>query len=338
MHRHGRKLAGLPADRRAARQRRDQRLAHRADGHRRGGWDEGLLDLFGVPRLAPCPRSSTAPGQFGTTLADISAAPIPICGMAGDQQAAAIGQACFAPGDTKATYGTGAFVLTHAGDAPPVSSHRLLATVAWQLGGERRYALEGSLFVAGSMMQWLRDAARPDRQRRPKARHWRARSPTAAGSSSSPPSPGSARRIGGPDARGAILGLTLGAEPRPYRPRRAGGGRQPDRRAPARLRRRRRRLVAAQDRRRRWPPTACSPRTSPTCSALDVERPANVETTALGAAMLAGVGAGLFASLDEAASAVRGQITTFQPEMDASARASRIAAWDNAVQGVRGLN
>src|SRR3546814_14212439 len=77
--------------------------------------------------------------------------------MAGDQQSAAIGQACIAPGDTKATYGTGAFVLTHTGAERPVSHHRLLSTIAWQLGGARAYALEGSVFVAGSLIQWLRD-------------------------------------------------------------------------------------------------------------------------------------------------------------------------------------
>ena len=77
--------------------------------------------------------------------------------MAGDQQAAAIGQACFARGDTKATYGTGAFVLTHAGETAPVSAHRLLSTVAWQLDGRRAFALEGSVFVAGSLVKWLRD-------------------------------------------------------------------------------------------------------------------------------------------------------------------------------------
>ena len=122
-----------------------------------GGWDAGLCDLFGAPARA-LPEIVDCAGRYGETQPDLFGAAIPLCGMAGDQQAAAIGQCCLAPGETKATYGTGAFVLTHTGAAAPVSRHRLLTTVAWQLGGERRYALEGSLFVAGSMMQWLRDA------------------------------------------------------------------------------------------------------------------------------------------------------------------------------------
>ena len=103
----------------------------------KGGWDDGLLDLFGVPRAA-LPEIVDCAGRFGATLPDMFGAPIPICGMAGDQQAAAIGQACLAPGETKATYGTGAFVLTHTGAAAPVSRNRLLTTIAWQLGGAAR--------------------------------------------------------------------------------------------------------------------------------------------------------------------------------------------------------
>ena len=119
-----------------------------------GEWDDELLALFGVPR-AILPEIVDCAGPFGETRAFGS--PIPICGLAGDQQAASIGQACLAPGETKATFGTGAFILTHTGRAL-ASDHRLLSTVAWQLGGERAYALEGSMFVAGSLVQWLRDS------------------------------------------------------------------------------------------------------------------------------------------------------------------------------------
>ena len=91
----------------------------------------------------------TLPEHFGGAIA--------ITGMAGDQQAATIGQACLSPGQTKATFGTGAFVLTQTGRTLPQSKNRLLATIAWQLNGERHYALEGSVFVAGSLVQWLRD-------------------------------------------------------------------------------------------------------------------------------------------------------------------------------------
>ncbi|MDQ4088492.1 MAG: FGGY family carbohydrate kinase, partial [Pseudomonadota bacterium] len=119
-------------------------------------WDAALLDLFDVPSRA-LPEVVDCAGEIGSTDPQWFGRAIPICGMAGDQQAAAIGQACFATGDTKATYGTGAFVLTHTGEAAPISRHRLLTTIAWQLGGERRYALEGSVFVAGSLVKWLRD-------------------------------------------------------------------------------------------------------------------------------------------------------------------------------------
>ena len=143
--------------------------------------------------------------------------------MAGDQQAAAIGQACFAPGDTKATYGTGAFVLTHTGAEAPRSRHRLLTTIAWQLGGARAYALEGSVFVAGSLIQWLRDALGLIATRAPRAKSWRARWPTMAASCWSRLCRGLGAPHWRPDARGVDLGPQLRHRPRPHRPRRAGG-------------------------------------------------------------------------------------------------------------------
>ena len=121
------------------------------------GWDAGLCDLFGVPRAALGEVTDNA-GAFGTCLPEHFGAAIPLTGMAGDQQAATIGQACLAPGQTKATYGTGAFVLAAMGEVVPRSHNRLLGTVLAQLGGRRSYALEGSVFVAGSLMQWLRDS------------------------------------------------------------------------------------------------------------------------------------------------------------------------------------
>ncbi|MFY7925975.1 MAG: glycerol kinase, partial [Aquidulcibacter sp.] len=120
------------------------------------GWDDGLCDLFGVPR-AILPQIVDCAGPLGQTLPELFGGAIAISGMAGDQQAATIGQACLEPGQTKATFGTGAFVLTQTGPTLPQSKNRLLATIAWQLDGVRHYALEGSVFVAGSLMQWLRD-------------------------------------------------------------------------------------------------------------------------------------------------------------------------------------
>ncbi len=299
-----------------------------------GGWDEGLCDLFGVSRSV-LPEICDSAGQLGATVADLFGVPIPICGIAGDQQAAAIGQACFAPGDTKATFGTGTFVLTHAGEAPPVSRHRLLATVAWQIESERRYALEGSLFVAGSMMQWLRDglgliatSAESEALARSVA--------DSAGVTIVPAFTGLGAPHWDPDARGAILGLTLGstrahivraaleavanqsfelqrafaADGIDWSSLRIDGGMAAN-------------GFLAQD----LADLLC----------LEVERPANVETSALGAAMLAGVGCGLFASLADAASAVRGGVKRFSPACDAELRDRRIECWDRAVAAVRAV-
>ncbi len=123
---------------------------------RRGDWDEELLRLFRIPR-AILPGIRDCAAEFGTTDPALLGAAIPIRGIAGDQHAATLGQACFAPGMVKSTYGTGCFALLNTGDAPVVSRNRLLTTLAWQLGGRRSYALEGAIFVAGAAVQWLRD-------------------------------------------------------------------------------------------------------------------------------------------------------------------------------------
>src|SRR5215468_6865597 len=121
----------------------------------RGAWDDALLDLFRVPKkLLPEVRDSS--GDFGTT--QLFGAPTRILGIAGDQQAATVGQGCFVPGMMKSTYGTGAFALLNTGDQPVASKNRLLSTIAYQLDGRRTYALEGAIFVAGAATQWLRDA------------------------------------------------------------------------------------------------------------------------------------------------------------------------------------
>jgi glycerol kinase len=123
---------------------------------RTASWDEDLLRLFAVP-AALMPEIRDCAGDFGTTRPDLLSGSIVIRGVAGDQQAALIGQACFAPGTVKATYGTGGFVLLNIGAEPKRSRHRLLTTIAWQRRGERSYALEGSIFSAGASVQWLRD-------------------------------------------------------------------------------------------------------------------------------------------------------------------------------------
>jgi glycerol kinase len=120
-------------------------------------WDSGMLALFDVPR-AVLPRIAASAGVYGVTRGMKSLPDgVPVSGMAGDQQAALFGQACFEPGEAKCTYGTGAFLLMNVGDTPVASKSGLLTTVGWKLGGQTTYALEGSAFIAGAAVQWLRD-------------------------------------------------------------------------------------------------------------------------------------------------------------------------------------
>src|SRR5882757_3657126 len=125
------------------------------DIHRQA-WDEGLLALFGIPRpLLPEVRDNAA--DYGATEAGIFERPLPILALIGDQQAAAVGQACFEPGMIKSTYGTGCFVLVNSGAEAPLSRNRLVTTVGARIAGRTTYALEGSIFIAGAAVQWLRD-------------------------------------------------------------------------------------------------------------------------------------------------------------------------------------
>lgn len=119
-------------------------------------WDDELLTLFGIPRTM-LPEVKSSSEVYGSTTTTIFAHPVPIAGIAGDQQAALFGQMCVEPGSVKNTYGTGCFLLMNSGDKPIFSKNRLLTTVAWQIGDKVTYALEGSIFVGGSVVQWLRD-------------------------------------------------------------------------------------------------------------------------------------------------------------------------------------
>lgn len=295
-----------------------------------GGWDAGLLDLFGVPAAA-LPEIVDCAGEIGATT--LFGGSIAIGGMAGDQQAATIGQACLAPGDTKATYGTGAFVLTQTGTTAPTSANRLLATVAWQLGGERHYALEGSVFVAGSLVQWLRDQVGLIRDAR--ETEALARSVPDNGEVYCVPAlSGLGAPWWEPDARATLSGLSFSAT-RAHIVRAALE-------AMAHQTHDLKRAFAADG--HDW-----------SCLRIDggmvandwiaqdladmldlnVERPAFTETTALGAAMLAGVGCGMFADL-AAASAMRGEIERFTPAIDADRRDTRLAGWKRAVERTLG--
>ena len=293
-----------------------------------GGWDDELLDLFGVPR-AILPAIVDCAGPMGATT--LFGGSIPITGMAGDQQAAAIGQACLAPGETKATFGTGAFILTHTGDTPPRSDHRLLATVAWQLESVRAYALEGSVFVAGSLVQWLRDTLGLIGDAGETAA-LAASVPDNGGVYLLPALSGLGAPWWRPDARGALTGLSFATgrahvvraalEAMAYQAHDLKEAFAADGADWARLR-----IdggMVAND----WMAQDLA-----NVLGLTVERPRFAETTALGAAMLAGVGAGLFRDLDEA-SAMRGAVELFEPALEADERARRLAGWADAVRDV----
>jgi glycerol kinase len=296
-------------------------------------WDAGLADLIGVP-LAALPDVTDTHGQFGHTHPDLFGAPIPICGLVGDQQSATIGQGCLSPGETKATFGTGAFILTNMGQSVPASTNRLLGTVLWQSGGERHYALEGSVFVAGSLIQWLRDglgllATSGDSEAL-------ARSVADSGGVTLVPAlTGLGAPHWQPQARGSISGLTLGstrahivraalesmahqchdlmqafaADGAGWDRLRIDGG------------------MSAND----WMAQDLADILN-----LPVERPTDVETTALGAAMCAAVGAGIYPSLAEASARMRPDTAAFGPTMADATRAARLAAWQDALAKVMG--
>jgi len=172
-----------------------------------GDWDDALLALFGVPR-AMLPRVGPSSGPIGEVV--VEGRPLPLSGIAGDQQAALFGQACFAPGMAKNTYGTGCFLLMNTGDAPQASAHGLISTVAWQdADGRRQFALEGSVFVAGAVVQWLRDglgviAHSSDVETLAES------VPDAGGVTFVPAFTGLGAPYWDPDARAAILGLSRG--------------------------------------------------------------------------------------------------------------------------------
>jgi len=298
---------------------------------RTGLWDAALIDLFEVPPRA-LPEIVDCAGRFGETLAGHFGAPVAIAGMAGDQQAAAIGQGCLREGETKATYGTGAFVLTNSGARMRRSRHRLLSTIAWQLGGERSYALEGSVFVAGSLVKWLRDelgliASSGEAEAL-------ARSVADSGGVAVVPAlAGLGAPHWAPDAKGAIAGLSF-----------ASGRAQIVRAALEAMAHQTHDLMRAfaAD----GTPWECL-RIDGGMSANDwiaqdladlldipVERPAFVETTALGAAMLTGLGCGMFGSLEEAAGAMRGEVSGFEPAMARQVREKRLETWARALEAV----
>ena len=289
---------------------------------RDGAWDDALLSLFGVPREG-LPEVRDCAGDFGAHDG------IPITGVAGDQQAAAIGQFCLSPGDIKSTYGTGCFVLLNTGSECAISKNRLLATVACQLDGERTYALEGSIFIAGAGVQWLRDEMHLIED----AAETQA---ICEGLDSNggvylvPAFTGLGAPHWEPDARGAVFGLTRGTgrehvvratvEAVTYQTRDLLDAMARDGVEPEGLR------VDGGMVANSWMVQHLADITD-----LPVERPDILETTAMGAAFLAMVGAGLANSLEDLAPLWRLD-RRFTPDMDTEHRNSLLEGWDDCVK------
>jgi glycerol kinase len=301
---------------------------------RTGQWDDELLRILGVPRAVLPPVVSSA-GVIGHTRGlDFLPDGIPIAGMAGDQQAALFGQACFAPGMAKATYGTGAFVLMNTGDTPVASQHGLLTTIAWRLGDSPlQYALEGSVFIAGAAVQWLRDGLGligSAAEIEPLARSV----PDSAGVTFIPAFAGLGAPWWDPEARGAILGLTRGTT-RGHLARACLEG----------IAHQVADVVEAMTEDAGQASGLLRVDGGATANDLlmqlqadylgaPVSRPPFVEATACGAAFLAGLGAGLFPDTDTIAARWREQ-TRFNPELDAPGRRGLRAAWRRSVGRLR---
>ncbi|MBC7156894.1 MAG: glycerol kinase, partial [Rhodobacteraceae bacterium] len=301
---------------------------------RKGRWSATICELFGIP-MAMLPEVRDCAADFGVTRADLFGREIPILGVAGDQQAATIGQACFSPGMVKSTYGTGCFALMNTGAEAVTSRNRLLTTIAYQFDGVPSYALEGSIFIAGAVVQWLRDGLKVIR----------AASETQALAEAADPAQEvyfvpAFTGLGAPywdaGARGAIFGLTRGT-------------------GPAEIARAALEAVGYQTRDLTEAMAAdvaaaggglggAVLRVDGGMSASDwamqfladilgapVDRPAVLETTALGAAWLAGMRAGVYPGRDEFAARWAAE-RRFEPAMDEGVRAARYAGWKDAVR------
>jgi glycerol kinase len=178
---------------------------------RKGRWSPEICALFGIPE-AMLPEVRDSAGRFGDTRSDLFGASIPILGVAGDQQAATVGQACFRPGMVKSTYGTGCFALLNTGATPVTSENRLLTTIAYQLDGTPTYALEGSIFIAGAVVQWLRDGLQIVRSA-PETQPLAERADPGQEVVLVPAFTGLGAPYWRPDCRGAVFGLTRNSGP-----------------------------------------------------------------------------------------------------------------------------
>lgn len=301
-----------------------------------GQWDDELLDIFGVP-ASLLPEIVPSSALIGKTSSELLGGEIPIGGVAGDQQAATFGQACFEPGCAKNTYGTGGFLLMNVGDEPRMSQHRLIGTTAWQLGDDRiQYALEGSVFVAGAVVQWLRDGLqffKSAEEIEPLAQTV----PDNGGVYLVPAFVGLGAPHWDSEARGLMIGLTRGTT-RAHIARAALEGiafqcaevleaMQLD--AGTQLKELRVDGGASRNN--------LLMQFQADLSGVPVIRPAITETTALGAAFLAGLSSGVWASCEEISSLWRVD-RVFEPAMSADRRDYLMNQWVRAVGRARNWN
>jgi glycerol kinase len=300
----------------------------------KGAFDDDLLRLFNVPRSI-LPEVHDCNADYGATEPSILGGAIRVCGVAGDQQAATIGQACFTPGMVKATYGTGCFALLNTGDKPVASKNRLLTTIAYQLDGRRTYALEGAIFIAGAAVQWLRDGLKIIASA-PESGALAAKADPGQDIYLVPAFVGLGAPYWQPEARGALLGLTRATGPNEiaraaleavcYQTRDLLEAMHSDWSARAKSVLRVDGGMVASD----WTMQFLA-------DILDapVERPTIGETTALGAAWLAGHKAGVWpdaAGFGKLWKLERG----FKPALAAAERERKYAGWQRAVKAVLG--
>jgi glycerol kinase len=296
----------------------------------KGRWSRTICDLFDIPpEMLPEVRDCAA--DFGVTRADLFGRPIPILGVAGDQQAATIGQACFQPGMLKSTYGTGCFALLNTGDTAVRSSNRLLTTIAYQFEGKPTYALEGSIFAAGAVVQWLRDGLKIIRA----AQETQPLAEKADPSQSVilvPAFVGLGAPYWNAECRGAVFGLT-----------RNSGPAELARAALESVGFQTRDLLEAMQADWRTETAQATLRVDGGMSASDwamqflsdilgasVDRPQVLETTALGAAWLAGQRAGIYPDMAGFAD-TWALDRSFHPKMDEPSRTEKYSAWKRAV-------
>ncbi|PZX09590.1 glycerol kinase GlpK [Celeribacter halophilus] len=296
---------------------------------RKGRWSQTICERLNIP-MNMLPEVQDCASDFGETRADLFGRPIPILGIAGDQQAATVGQACFQPGMLKSTYGTGCFALLNTGDTPVRSQNRLLTTIAYQLDGKPTYALEGSIFIAGAVVQWLRDGLKIIREAKETQPLAERADPTQE-VVLVPAFTGLGAPYWNAECRGAVFGLTRNSGPEEFaRAALESVGYQT------------RDLLEAMH--ADWQGASTTAlRVDGGMSASDyamqflsdiiaapVDRPKVVETTAMGAAWLAGQKAGFYPNQEEFA-ATWALERQFHPHMAEEVRKTKYDSWKRAV-------